>query len=107
MAARCREYAAKTKALLSRAIPAQLICTFVFACSHNAVFFVTLFTYSKSEKTNGAITFALILQKFRLRLSYTCAHKSRAFALSFCDTLAPIYSQLVLGQLLVFEARCK
>ena len=57
----------------------------------------------------GAITFALILQKFRLRLSnmYTCAHKSGAFALSFGVTLAPIYSQLFLGQLLVFEPRCK
>ena len=39
----------------------------------------------------GAITFALILQKFRLRLSYTCAHKSGAFALSFGVTLAPIF----------------
>ena len=55
----------------------------------------------------GAITFALILQKFCLRLSYTCAHKSGAFALSFGVTLAPIYSQLFLGQLLVFEPRCK
>ena len=45
--------------------------------------------------------------KFRLRLSYTCAHKSGAFALSFGVTLAPIYSQLFLGQLLVFEPRCK
>ena len=45
----------------------------------------------------GAITFALILQKFRLRLSYTCAHKSGAFALSFGVTLAPIFSQLFLG----------
>ena len=35
MAARCREYVAKTKALLSRAITALLICAFVFACSHN------------------------------------------------------------------------
>ena len=57
--------------------------------------------------TDGAITFALILQKFRLRLSYTCAHKSGAFALSFGVTLAPIYSQLFLGQLLVLEPRCK
>ena len=57
--------------------------------------------------TDGAITFALILQKFRLRLSYTCAHKSGAFALSFGVTLAPIYSQLFLCQLLVFEPRCK
>ena len=56
---------------------------------------------------SGAITFALILQKFRFRLSYTCVHKSGAFALSFCDTLAPIYSQLFLGQLLVFEPCCK
>ena len=56
---------------------------------------------------SGAITFALILQKFRLRLSYTCAHKSGAFALSFGVTLAPIYSQLFLGQLLVFEPHCK
>ena len=55
----------------------------------------------------GAITFALILQKFRLRLSYTCAHKSGAFALSFGVTLGPIYSQLFLGQLLVFEPCCK
>ena len=54
-----------------------------------------------------AITFALILQKIRLRLSYTCVHKSGAFALSFGVTLAPIYSQLFLGQLLVFEPRCK
>ena len=49
----------------------------------------------------GAITFALILQKFRLRLSYTCAHKSGAFALSFGVTLARIFSQLLLGQLLL------
>ena len=55
----------------------------------------------------GAITFALILPKIRLRLSYTCAHKSGAFALSFGVTLAPIYSQLFLGRLLVFEPRCK
>ena len=55
----------------------------------------------------GAITFALILQKLRLRLSYTCAHKSGAFALSFGVTLAPIFLQLFLGQLLVFEPRCK
>ena len=55
----------------------------------------------------GAITFALILQKFRLRLSYTCAHKSGAFALSFGVTLAPVYSQIFLSQLLVFEPRCK
>ena len=54
----------------------------------------------------GAITFALILQKFRLRLSYTCAHKSGAFALSFGVTLARIFSQLALSQLLVFEPRC-
>ena len=53
----------------------------------------------------GAITFALILQKNRLRLSYTCAHKSGAFALSFGVTLAPIFSQLFLGQLLVFEVQ--
>ena len=39
MAARCREYAAKTKALLSRAITALLICAFVFTCSHKAGFF--------------------------------------------------------------------
>ena len=56
--------------------------------------------------SNGAITFALILQKFRLRLSYTCAHKSGAFALSFGVTLARIFSQLFLRQLLVFEPRC-
>ena len=55
----------------------------------------------------GAITFALILQKFRLRQSYTCAHKSDAFALSFGVTLARIFSQFFLGQLLVFEPRCK
>ena len=53
----------------------------------------------------GAITFALILQKIRLRLLYTCAHKSGAFALSFGVTLAPIFSQLFLGQLLVFEVQ--
>ena len=53
----------------------------------------------------GAITFALILQKFRLRLSYTCTHKSGAFALRFGVTLAPIFSQLFLGQLLVFEVQ--
>ena len=55
---------------------------------------------------HGAITFALILQKFRLRLSYTCAHKSGAFALSFGVILARIFSQLFLGQLLVFEPCC-
>ena len=51
----------------------------------------------------GAITFALILQKFRLRLSYTCAHKSGVFALSFGVTLARIFSQLFFGQLLLFD----
>ena len=51
---------------------------------------------------NGAITFALIFQKFRLCLSYTCAHKSGACALSFGVTFACIFSQLFLGQLLVF-----
>ena len=45
--------------------------------------------------------------KNRLGLSYTCAHKSGAFALSFGVTLAPTYSQLFLDQLLVFEPRCK
>ena len=56
---------------------------------------------------SGAITFALILQKNRLRLSYTCGHKSGAFVLSFGVTPGPIYSQLFLGQQLVFEPRCK
>ena len=51
----------------------------------------------------GAITFALIFQKFRLRLSYTCAHNSGAFALSFGVTFALIFPQLFLGQLLVFK----
>ena len=50
----------------------------------------------------GAITFALLFQKFRLRLSYTCAHKSGAFALSFGVTFARVFSQFFLGQLLVF-----
>ena len=50
----------------------------------------------------GAITFALIFQKFRLRLSYTCAHKSGAFALSFGVIFARMFSQLFFGQLLVF-----
>ena len=64
------------------------------------------FTRSLSIHLKGAITFALILQKIRLRLSYTCAHKSGAFALSFGVTLARIISQIFLGQLLVFEPRC-
>ena len=51
----------------------------------------------------GAITFALIFQKFRLRLSYTCPHKSGAFALRFGVTFARTFSQLFLGQLLVFN----
>ena len=51
----------------------------------------------------GAITFALILQKNRLRLSYTCAHTSGAFALNFGVTLARIFSQLFLDHLLVFD----
>ena len=42
----------------------------------------------------GAITFALIFQKFRLYLSYTCTHKSGAFALSFGVTSERIFSQL-------------
>ena len=46
----------------------------------------------------GAITFALIFQKYCLRFSYTCAHKSGAFVLSFGVTFAHIF----LGQLLVF-----
>ena len=50
----------------------------------------------------GAITFALIFQKFRLHLSYTCMHKSGAFALSFGVTFTRLYSHLFLGQLLVF-----
>ena len=45
--------------------------------------------------------------KISLRLSYTCAHKSGAFALSFGVTLAPKYIQLFLAQLLVFQPRCK
>ena len=40
--------------------------------------------------------------KISLRLSYTCAHKSGTFALSFGVTFARIFSQLFLGQLLVF-----
>ena len=40
----------------------------------------------------GAITFALIFQKICLRLSYTCAHKSGAFALSFGVTFARTFS---------------
>ena len=55
----------------------------------------------------GAITFALILQKFRLRLSYTCAHKSGAFAPKFGVTLARTFSQRFLGQQLVFEPLCE
>ena len=64
-------------------------------------------TKMNGVRSEGAITFALIWQKFRLRLSYICAHKSGAFALSFGVTLAPIYSQLFLGHLLLFESRCK
>ena len=41
-------------------------------------------------------------KKTRVHLSYTCAHKSGAFALSFDVTFARIFSQLFLGQLLVF-----
>ena len=65
-----------------------------------------LHLFGSHKHRTGAITFALILQKFRSRLSYTCAHKSGAFALSFGVTLARIFSQLFLGQLLVFEPRC-
>ena len=50
----------------------------------------------------GAITFALIFQKNRLRLLYTCAHKSGAFAPSFGVTFALLFSQLFLGQRPVF-----
>ena len=57
---------------------------------------------SKFATYSGTITFALIFQKIRLRLSYTCAHKSGAFALSFDVTFARIFSQLFLGQLLEF-----
>ena len=39
----------------------------------------------------GAITLVLIFHKFCLCLSYTCAHKSGAFALSFGITFARIY----------------
>ena len=49
-----------------------------------------------------AITFALIFQKIRLLLSYTCAHKSGAIALSLGVTFARIFLQHFLGQLLVF-----
>ena len=76
------------------------MCTFA-----NEIKSLNLFEYEQML-VNGAITFALILQKFRLRLSYTCAQKSGAFALSFGVTLARIFSQLFLGQLLVFEPRC-
>ena len=41
-------------------------------------------------------------KKNRLRLSYTCTHKSRAFAPSFGVTFARLFSQLFLGQRLVF-----
>ena len=47
-------------------------------------------------------TFALIFQIFRLRLSYTWAHKSGAFALSFGVIFARIFSQLLLSHLLLF-----
>ena len=66
-----------------------------------------MFLFFSFSCISGAITFACILQKFCLRLSYTCAHKSGAFALSFGVTFALIYSQLFLDQLLVFEPRCK
>ena len=52
--------------------------------------------------SDGAITFALIFQKFRLRLSYTCAHKSGAFALSFGVTFARILSGVFPFRLLPF-----
>ena len=62
----------------------------------------TILTSDGSKVGRGAITFVLIFQKFRLRLSYTCAHKSGAFALSFGVTFAHIFTQLFLGQLLEF-----
>ena len=67
---------------------------------------ISLCSYMIRRCFRGAITFALVLQKFRLRLSYTCAHKSGAFALSFGVTLARIFSQRFLGQMLIFEPRC-
>ena len=53
MTARCREYVAKTKTLLSRVITALLICAFVFACSHNAGFFLKRCSHNPKVSSFG------------------------------------------------------
>ena len=50
----------------------------------------------------GAITFAHIFQKFRLRTVFICAQKYISFAHSFTVTFAHMFVRLFLGQLLVF-----
>ena len=53
----CTIYVAKTKALISCAVTAQLICAFGFAYakrrfSHDAARFITGFTYSRINSNN-------------------------------------------------------
>ena len=50
----------------------------------------------------GAITFAHIFQKFRLRTCFICAQKCILFVHSFSVTFAHMFLHLFLGQLLVF-----
>ena len=50
----------------------------------------------------GAITFAHIFRKFRLRTVFICAQKCIAFAHNFSVTFAHMFSHFFLGQLLLF-----
>ena len=54
------------------------------------------------HQENGAITFAHIIQQFRLRTVFICAQKCISFAHSFTVTFAHMFLRLFLGQLLVF-----
>ena len=51
---------------------------------------------------NGAITFAHIFRKFRLRTVFICAQKCISFAHNFSVTFAHMFLHLFLNQLLVF-----
>ena len=50
----------------------------------------------------GAITFAHIFQKIRLRTVIICMQKCISFAHSFSVTFAYMFLHILLGQLLIF-----
>ena len=58
--------------------------------------------YNVDTLENGAITFAHIFLKFRLRTVFICAQKCLSFAHSFSVTFARMFLHIFLGHLLVF-----